>query len=312
MQRNPCMSRTSVARLLLVGLTLLAALAIAAIAAHAYLRSIIITTPATNSACCALPSADLPGVQALQLAAPDQTALACWYAPSRNRAAVIVLHGEGGDRSAMLPHMAMLARHGYGVLACDRRAHGASGGARRSWGWLDSGDVGTMIAYLAQRGDVDQGRVGIFGFSMGAQVALRASAAYPALRAVVADGAVPTTSADLPPADSAAAWPRAAVDWLDNWFVDRLLERATAMAAPAPMAQALGQRSQPLLLIATGQDGHGRELRQEEWFHTLAAQPKTLWELPDVGHGEGLARHAAEYEQRVIALYDAALLGETP
>ncbi|KAB8145776.1 alpha/beta fold hydrolase [Chloroflexia bacterium SDU3-3] len=299
-------------RTTLIGISLLTVIVFSAIAAHAYLRYRSITPPATNSDCCSLPSAELPGVAAVQIAAPDQTALACWYTPSHNRAAVIVLHGEGGDRSAMLPHMAILARHGYGVLACDRRAHGASDGALRSWGWLEVGDVGAMVDYLAQRGDVDQGRVGIFGFSMGAQVALRASAAYPALRAVVADGAVPATSADLTPAASAAAWPRSAVDWLDNWFVDRMLERATAMAAPAPMAQALGQRSQPLLLIATGQDGHGRELRQNQWFHTLAAPPKALWELPDVGHGEGLARRAAEYERRVIALYDAALLGETP
>jgi uncharacterized protein len=46
--------------------------------------------------------------------------------PSRNRAAVIALHGIGSDRLGVERHARMLARHGYGVLALDLRGHGES------------------------------------------------------------------------------------------------------------------------------------------------------------------------------------------
>src|SRR5215217_7801756 len=46
----------------------------------------------------------------------DGLMLVGWYVPSRNGAAIIALHGSGGNRTATLEHGAMLARHGYGVL----------------------------------------------------------------------------------------------------------------------------------------------------------------------------------------------------
>ena len=48
------------------------------------------------------------------------SALQGWYRPSANGAAVLVVHGGGSDRKGSVAHAAMLARHGYGVLALRR------------------------------------------------------------------------------------------------------------------------------------------------------------------------------------------------
>jgi uncharacterized protein len=58
----------------------------------------------------------------------DRVALSGWYIPASNRAAVVLLHGAGSTRHAVLDHAVVLARHGYGVLLFDARGHGRSGG----------------------------------------------------------------------------------------------------------------------------------------------------------------------------------------
>ncbi|NTW01731.1 MAG: alpha/beta fold hydrolase [Oscillochloris sp.] len=269
-------------------------------------------TPLHNSACCTLPPDTGLDIMPIAMTTADHVTLACWYLPSQNRAAIILLHGEGGNRQMMLAHLQMLAQHGYGVLSCDRRAHGASGGDLRSWGWLDVADVEPMLDYVQHQPEVDPARVGVLGFSMGAQIALRSAYQYPAIRAVVADGSIPATTADLFPPVGVSEWPQASIDWLDNWFVDHLLAHRLSMAVPTSVVQAVAERpGQPLLIISTGQSGHGRELRQGAWFAAAARAPKDLWELPDVGHGEGLSKHPAAYTQRVIRFFDTALLEQT-
>ncbi|NTV62806.1 MAG: alpha/beta fold hydrolase [Oscillochloris sp.] len=292
--------------------TALLLLIVLAIGVHAYARFTTMIAPLHNSACCTLPADDGPAITPVVVTTPDQLRLACWYVPAENRAAIILLHGEGGDRQMLLAHLRLLAQRGYGVLSCDRRAHGASDGEQRSWGWLEVGDVGAMLAFVQRQPEVDPARIGVLGFSMGAQIALRAAAQYPTIRAIVADGPVPATVGDLFPPSGPSEWPRAGIDWLDNWFVDRLLEHALRMPAPAPVVTAVAQRAQPLLLMSTGQSGHGRELRQVAWFFAQARAPKDRWELPAVGHGEGLARYPADYAQQVLGFFEPILLTPTP
>jgi pimeloyl-ACP methyl ester carboxylesterase len=62
-----------------------------------------------------------------------------WYMPSRNGAAVALMHGTGGNRLGVADHARLLARHGYGVLLCDFQGHGASDGRSTSLAALPAG-----------------------------------------------------------------------------------------------------------------------------------------------------------------------------
>src|SRR3982751_103797 len=47
------------------------------------------------------------------------TTLRGWYIPTKSGAAVVAVHGSGGDRRDLLPEARLLAAAGYGVLLYD-------------------------------------------------------------------------------------------------------------------------------------------------------------------------------------------------
>ena len=60
--------------------------------------------------------------------ASDGVRLSGWYIASRNGAAIVLVHGGGGDRQGTIRHARMLAEAGYGVLLYDARGRGESAG----------------------------------------------------------------------------------------------------------------------------------------------------------------------------------------
>ena len=92
-----------------------------------------------------------------------------WYVPSRNGAAVAVMHGTGSNRLSVADHARLLAHHGYGVLLFDLHGHGESGGRSPSVGWDASEDVAAATRYLAARPEVADHRVGVIGVSLGGE-----------------------------------------------------------------------------------------------------------------------------------------------
>jgi uncharacterized protein len=88
-------------------------------------------------------AASLPrGHRELTLRTSDGIKLAASWVPTRNGAAVVLVHGSGGDRGGGIASRAgMLARHGYGVLLYDARGSGESGGRPENIGWTWPRDV---------------------------------------------------------------------------------------------------------------------------------------------------------------------------
>lgn len=243
------------------------------------------------------------GFESITLTAEDGVRLAAWYAPPANGAAIILTHGAGNSREGVRDYVAMLVRHGYGVLALDLRGHGSSGGTTNRLGWQGTRDVGAALAYLRTREDVTA--VGGLGLSMGGEVLLGAASAYPDLRAIVADGATRRSVAELRALPSERP--------LYRNFVARVMyatvQVLTGDSPPTPLLESMVEaETTAFLLIAAGTND------LEVAFNALFAQTlgtrATLWIAPDVGHTEAFDRYPDEYERRVVAFFDAALLGE--
>jgi hypothetical protein len=64
-----------------------------------------------------------------------------------------------------------------------------------------------------------------------------------------------------------------------------------------------------LLLIAAG--SIPMEIAMNRVYAEAAEEPVELWELPEANHTAAIRDEAAAYEQRVIAHFDEALLGNS-
>ena len=177
------------------------------------------------------------------LSTRDGVTLAAWYVASRNRAAVVLLHGSGSTRSDVIEHAAVLAAAGFGVLMVDARGHGASTGDPMERGWHGDDDIAAATEFLTSRSDVDPARIGLVGISMGGEEAIGAAATNDDVRAVVAEGATGRTSADLSWLPARYGWRGALQHHVERWrdTVTAVLARARppiALAAAVVLAPA--------------------------------------------------------------------------
>ena len=263
-----------------------------------------ITRTAPDPNCCSLPTDSAFAYESINFTSSDGVTLSGWYIPSKNKAAVILLHGYGANRSEMRPRAEMLAQHGFGVLMYDMRGHGQSGGNQRTFGWTDVNDVIAALNCLHTRSDIDPTRIGILGFSIGGQVAVRAAAQTDDIRAVIDDGPSLARAEDIPPAADLGEW----LFKLSNWLEDRVFAVVVGTPAPAGVAEVIGHISpRPLMIIATGPDSD-IEQRLAQYYFDQAREPKTLWKIPEGQHGTGPIVRPEEYARQITTFFESALL----
>jgi uncharacterized protein len=227
----------------------------------------------------------------------DDLRLAAWYVPSQNGAAIISFP----TRKGKLSHARLLARHGYGVLLLDARGYDGSDGDPNLFGWGTTKDIDAAVAWLQQRADVQTGRIGGIGFSVGGEVMLEAAASDTALRAVVSEGA-----GERSIRESLTRGPR-------GWFALPAAAVQTAAVAvlsgelPPPSLMDVTPRiaPRPMLLIYAGRGVGGEELQPH--YYEVARQPKGMWRIPEAGHTGGLSARPEEYERRVVGFFERTL-----
>src|SRR3954454_9686943 len=229
----------------------------------------------------------------------DGATLSGWYLPSRNGAALVLAHGSGSTRSALLGQATVLARHGYGILLYDARGHGRSAGRAMDFGWFGDADLSAAVSYLLARPDVHDGRVAVVGLSMGGEEAIGAAAADQRIRAVVAEGATGRTATDrdwLSEQFGARGWIQERIDQLTYAIADRLTDARPPISLRAA-AEAAAPR--PVLLIAAGT----RPDEARSGLQIQHASPATVqvWVVPGTCHTGGLSAQPDPWLGRVTA-----------
>ena len=287
-------------RLLTVGLLSFYALFIIA---FAWVGADQMIKPAQHPVCCDTPEKFGAAYEDVALQTADGVQLSGWYIPSQNGAAVILLHGYGGDRTGSLTHAEILHRHGFGVLLYDQRASGESQGETLSWGWRDIADVESALDFLQSRPDVTIPQYGIMGCSTGAEIAVGAGAQFDKIGAVVADGLLYTSIRDTWPPHDFKDW----LGWPTYPLFITLMEWRSGASAPLSLTEAVAQIApRPLLLIAAGKDGY--EQWRSEGYYRAASQPKEYWVVEGAAHCGGPAAQPEAYETRIASFFGQALL----
>jgi fermentation-respiration switch protein FrsA (DUF1100 family) len=244
--------------------------------------------------------------ESVKFTTSDGLELAASYVPSKNRAAVILFPG-----ATRADHARMLIRHGYGVLLLDPRGQGRSEGDIVRW--AGDRDILGGVDYLRSRPDVDAGRIGGFGFSVGGELLLEAAAKSTGLKVLVSEGAGIRVGEGLEAGEGMSESVRAL--WNPASFV---LSAATTMFSnhgpPPTIVDRIGRIAPRAVFLIYADPGMGGEATRQPRYFEAAGQPKAIWKVPGSAHTGGIDARPAEYERRVVAFFDRALLkrGETP
>ena len=109
-----------------------------------------------------------------------------WFVPpaTPNGKAVVLLHGITDNRIGVSGFGDDFLARGYSILMPDSREHGESGGTVATYGILERDDVRRWVDWVHQRAP---GCTYLLGESMGAAIALQATAVTPGLCAVVVE-----------------------------------------------------------------------------------------------------------------------------
>ena len=234
----------------------------------------------------------------VKLETSDGLELEGWYVPSTNRAAVIVFPG----RSGIQKQARMLVRNGYGVLLYDRRGEGESDGDPNTWGWDFDKDIRAGIDFLEERPDVDPERIGGLGSSVGGEMMLHTAADTEQLAAVVAEGAGARTMGEEVDDVSGFAKVGNALSYGARDIANSILQNRLPPDNLMDLVPEIAPT--PVFIIHAGDDDAGH--RGPDYYRA-AGEPKQIWEAQG-GHTDGIDREPREYERRVTAFFDGALL----
>jgi fermentation-respiration switch protein FrsA (DUF1100 family) len=207
-------------------------------------------------------TAVLPTGRDVVLETDDGVRLGAWYFPGRG-GAMLVCNGNAGDRSMRAGLAVAFNQAGFSVLLFDYRAYGGNPGEPSEDGL--AADAKAARAWLAGQPDVDADRIGYFGESLGAAVAVGLAAQTPPAALVLRS---PFTSL----ADVAAVhypWLPARRLLLDHY---PSIDRIAAVRAP--------------VLVIAGDRDDIVPMSLSRRLHDAAGDPKRFVVVPGAGHND--------------------------
>jgi dienelactone hydrolase len=264
------------------------------LATYVFLLPVAIAYIVTHAARATVPTAVLGApYEQVEFTTADGLHLKGWYIRSRNRAAVISFPGRASSQK----RAKLLARHGYGVLLFDRRGEGESEGDPNAFGWQGVRDIPAAVAFLQRQPDVDPGRIGGIGLSVGGEMMIEAAADSSDLRAIVSEGASARSVRDV--SANGSGW-------------QELIGNSVATAAtsvftnnlPPPTLKSLVPEISGATFFVYGEHGQPAERPANHGFYAAATGHKAIWEVPGSGHIGGTEAQPKEYERRITEFFD--------
>ena len=233
----------------------------------------------------------------------DNQRLNAWFIPAETnvRGTIFYLHGVGDNKISGLRLAKMFNARRFNVLLYDSRAHGMSGGRFCTYGYYEKFDVGKAIDALGERKKTAIGKIGIFGTSMGAAIAVQAASIEPRIRAVVAEGCF--TSLRTITVDYQRRLLRMPWHFLRNVAMKRSEHIAHFSHHDVSPLRSLANVNVPILFI------HGKSdvrinYQYSEQLYAAARDPKELYLIDGANHSDIHNVAQKEYEERVAGFFE--------
>ncbi|PBB91652.1 hypothetical protein CK215_15395 [Mesorhizobium sp. WSM3864] len=204
--------------------------------------------------------------------------------------AIVLLHGRGANRLAMLQRAKLLSDSGYSVALFDLSGHGESGGTVQGFGYIEGQDAVRILTYARQR--FPGQKIGAVGSSLGA-----AAFVFAAPKAIADAYVLEQLYATL--RETTAR--RMPFSMLRSLQADVLLAqmplRLGISADDVRPVDRLGEIGKPLLLLAGGEDpfiDHGQVMALKK-----AAASQLVW-FNGAGHVDLLRHDQQRYRISVV------------
>lgn len=241
--------------------------------------------------------------QEIELTTEDGVKLSAWYTPPHaegSGAVILVAHGYNASRIEDI--YGMFAKHGYGVLAWDFRAHGKSGGDIATLGYYEQLDVEAALDYVLAQEGVEH--VGAWGGSMGASTIILAAAKRTEIEAVVSDSAYPSLE-DVMQINVPIKFMLPFMLFFGEWSSGMEIDQVSPVDEIAKI-------SPRAVFIIDGWEGAAVVMNSPYRLYNAAGEPKQIWVEDGVPHLNMYAFYPAEYTKKVIDFFDENLLNKKP
>lgn len=230
-----------------------------------------------------------PGAEAVSFTSGPDVTLRGWWLPTPGeaRAAVVLLHGLGANRTQMARRAAVLHRQGYAVLLYDSRGHGESTATRITFGAREATDAAAAVAYARAR--LPGASVGAIGVSLGGAALLLGDTPLPVSGLVVESvyGSIESAT---------AVRLRGVLGPAGAWLAPALLALMPPVLGVQPghlrPTERIGAAASPILVL-TGANDDRPPLAEARVLFERAREPKQFIAFDGAGHVD-LERHAPD------------------
>lgn len=195
------------------------------------------------------------------------------------------------------------------ALLIDLRNHGESGEAITTLGLNEVEDVRAAVDFLLARPEVDPGRIGLMGMSMGGGTAIRAAARIPEVQWVIAQSAYTSLT------DNIEEGVRGLTGLPPFPFAPLVIAFGEAEAGldstqVRPIDDVASIAPRPILFVHGAKDGLVPP-RNSQALYAAAGEPKQIYLAPDVGHGGFMQVVGEEYRARLVEFLREASMSST-
>lgn len=236
---------------------------------------------------------------------PD-VSLDCWLIRAQAPAAgtLLYLHGVGDCKIDGIRFAKLFHQRNFHVFLFDSRRHGESGGSYCTYGYYERSDLSKLIDYLSGRKDIDLGKIGMFGTSMGAAVALQSAALDPRVSAVVAENSFATLRTIFD--DYQKRIIKLPFHYLRNIVIKRSEYLANFKARDVSPLESVKNIRIPLLFIY-GSEDHLISYRYSVRLYEAANEPKSLFPIEKAKHNDVWNVAGVAYETRLLEFFSTHL-----
>jgi fermentation-respiration switch protein FrsA (DUF1100 family) len=226
-----------------------------------------------------------------------------WFVAQKKKArgTIIYLHGVGDCKIGGVVFTRFLYNKGYNIFLYDSRQHGESEGYYCTYGFYEKHDVSAVITYLQSRKEVAKGKIGIFGTSMGAAVAIQAAAIDQRIAAIIAEASytnLRTIFVDYQKRTIKLPW-----HFLRNVALVQSQKMANFKARLVSPLEDITKVHIPVLIVH-GKNDSFIKVDYSKMIYDAAHDPKRLLIIEGANHNDVWETGGAVYENSVVAFFN--------